>query len=148
MLYGKTPAYSDMRSFGSLCYASTLQNHRKKFHSRARKCIFIGYPPNIKGYRLYDLETEEVFQSRDVIFYESEYPFQNSTVKHSESAAEFDPVNFENESPATVPLVSSPVDHQQSDLSDSEHTDDLSSSDEMGGTALDFERSATSIDPP
>jgi len=28
-------------------------NH--KFDHRARRCFFIGYPPNYKGYKLYDL---------------------------------------------------------------------------------------------
>ena len=47
-------------------YAQT----RNKFSPRARKCVFIGYTFNIKGYKLFDLEFYIVFVSRDVIFLE------------------------------------------------------------------------------
>ncbi|KAL4318408.1 hypothetical protein GQ457_18G006600 [Hibiscus cannabinus] len=47
-------------------------------HSRALSCVFIGYPKNIKGYRLYDLQSKTVFVSRDVVFIENEFPFDKT----------------------------------------------------------------------
>lgn len=41
----------------------------------------MGYPHGKKGWKLYDLETGEFFVSRDVKFYENEFPFskENAT---------------------------------------------------------------------
>ena len=46
---------------------------RKKLDSKARKCVFLEYGTETKGYRLYDCERKGVFYSRDVKFNESEF---------------------------------------------------------------------------
>lgn len=46
---------------------------------RARACVFLGYPPGMKEYKLFDLYSKEVFVSRDVIFHESLFPFMASS---------------------------------------------------------------------
>ena len=35
----------------------------------------MGYPYGQKGWKIYDLETHEIFVSRDIIFYEDVFPF-------------------------------------------------------------------------
>jgi hypothetical protein len=42
------------------------------------RCIFLGYPFGKKGWKLFDLEKEELFISRDVIFHENIFPFHSS----------------------------------------------------------------------
>jgi hypothetical protein len=55
LLFKIPPSLIHLKIFGCLSYATTLQAHRTKFNSRARKCVFIGYKDGTKGYILYDL---------------------------------------------------------------------------------------------
>jgi transposase InsO family protein len=74
-LFGKVPKFDNMKIFGCLCYVHNQRRDGDKFASRSRKCIFVGYPYGKKGWKLYDLETKEYIVSRDVKFYEHEFPF-------------------------------------------------------------------------
>ncbi|GAA0149435.1 transmembrane signal receptor [Lithospermum erythrorhizon] len=74
-LFGKPPNLTELRVFGSLCYVHNLQAKSDKFSSRNRKCVFLGYPFGKKGWKVYNLDTKELFVSRDVQFAESVFPF-------------------------------------------------------------------------
>ncbi|KAK3042287.1 hypothetical protein RJ639_001882 [Escallonia herrerae] len=75
IIYGQASEYEHLRVLGSFCFAHIQGKARDKFASRSCRCIFVGYPYGKKGWRLYDLETREFFVSRDVDFYETEFPY-------------------------------------------------------------------------
>ncbi len=64
------PQVEHLRVFGCDAYAHVAKDERKKLDSKSRKCIFLGYGEETKGYRLYDSSRSRVIYSRDVHFNE------------------------------------------------------------------------------
>lgn len=93
ILHGQPPEISHLRVLGCLAYAHNKNTKGDKFASRSRKCVLIGYPSGTKGWRLFDIEQEEVLISRDVTFQEDTFPYAD---KNSEQT----PVDI---SPMTTP---------------------------------------------
>lgn len=77
VLHTSQPSYNEIRGFGTLCFARNNPHEKDKFSPRSRRCVFLGYPFGEKGWKVYHLETQEIFTSRDVVFDEATFPFAN-----------------------------------------------------------------------
>ena len=71
--FGKKPDVSNLKVFGCVCFVHTPDSLRTKLEPKAKKAIFVGYPQNTKGYKLYVLEAERFIRSRDVLFHENKF---------------------------------------------------------------------------
>nr|GEZ49598.1 copia LTR rider [Tanacetum cinerariifolium] len=70
MWSGHLSDYGMLRIFGCVAY---LHDKQGKLDSRAIKCVLLGYPEGVKGYRLYRLDDEspKIVTSRNAVFNES-----------------------------------------------------------------------------
>ena len=66
----RKPRVDQLRVFGCDAYAHIPKDERRKFDTKARKCVLFGYGEETKGYRLYDVTEKKIIHSRDVQFNE------------------------------------------------------------------------------
>jgi hypothetical protein len=72
----ETKCLTPLRVFGYIAYVHVLDEKRSKLDPKAKKCIFIGYSLEQKGYKCFNPSTRKLQVSRDVVFDEmiSWYP--------------------------------------------------------------------------
>lgn len=82
-LFGKSPDYAAMKTFGCLVFVSTLYRDRTKFQDRAENGIFLGYENGMKGYKVYCLERNKFLVSRNVRFVEHVFPYNDYDINEN-----------------------------------------------------------------
>jgi hypothetical protein len=65
---GKKPYVLHLKVFGCIAYVHVLDEKRSKLDPKAKKCVFIGYSLEQKGYRCFNASTRKLQMSRDVVF--------------------------------------------------------------------------------
>jgi hypothetical protein len=76
---GKKPNLSHIRTFGCIAYVQELPKNRTKLENKATTCILLGYSAISKAYRLQELNSKRILESRNVVFDE------NLTLKNSKA---------------------------------------------------------------
>ena len=66
--FGSPTDYSVIKIFGCAAYVHV---DKEKLAPRSVKCVFLGFKPGVKGYKLWCLEDKKVIYSRDVVFDEA-----------------------------------------------------------------------------
>jgi hypothetical protein len=68
---GRKPNLNYLKVWGCIAYFRVPDPKRTKLGPRAIKSVFVGYAVNSKAYRLLDLSSNTIVESRDVEFIEN-----------------------------------------------------------------------------
>lgn len=85
LVFNQKPEYDHMRVLGCLVYFKNNNTEGDKFEMRGRPGVFMGYPPGIKGYKVYDIQNAKMIVSRDVNFCEGDFPFTHVGSKEKDT---------------------------------------------------------------
>nr|KAJ0194254.1 hypothetical protein LSAT_V11C800406360 [Lactuca sativa] len=99
---GKKPNLDYLKVWGCVAYYRTPDPKRTQLGARANKSIFIGYAQNSKAYRLLDIESGVVVESRDVEFFEDKFS------KDEENSSHTTPTSTSREILPPPPIVEEP----------------------------------------
>jgi len=72
----------NLRAFGYVCFAFTVENNKNKFHPRLGSAFFLGFKFGTKEYVVININTRELFVSRtielfvsrNVVFHDHTFP--------------------------------------------------------------------------
>lgn len=80
LAFHKSPDYSILKVFGSLCFPHIRPYNKHKFSFRSMPCVFLGYSSKHLGYRCHDRATGRMYIARDVQFDEVTFPFNATSI--------------------------------------------------------------------
>jgi hypothetical protein len=96
-LFRQQPTYTNLRTFGCVCYVHLQPHERSKLTAQSVKCAFLGYSTHQKGFICYDPNLNRIRVSRNVIFQEDKYFFSTNQDTHSPKSTSILPL-FSNNS--------------------------------------------------
>lgn len=116
MLFNTPPTYFNLKTFGCLAYAITLNRNKDKLDPRATKSLFLGFTIGIKGYLLFDIDKRTIFTLRNCVFHEHIFPYtphppitSNEIIQTEKSSNHhpflFDHPSYTHDSPVTETLL-------------------------------------------
>ena len=111
MFYKKKPNISHLRVFGARAFAHVPLELQTKLGIKSRECLFMGYPPGQKGYRVRDVSTGTFFTATAVIFDENSpyHPLHDTSQSNPLSSGDTIPAPIPTPLPGTPRRSSRPV---------------------------------------
>lgn len=77
VLLGNKPDISNLHSFGCLCFVRVSTLGLGKLEPRGIKGVNLGVAASQKGFKVLLLDTKKVVVSKDVVFYDTIFPYKN-----------------------------------------------------------------------
>jgi hypothetical protein len=75
LLFEQTADYSSLRTFGYACWPNLRPYNDRKLQFLSKRCVFLGYKNQHKGFKCLDIATGRIYISRDVVFNENVFLF-------------------------------------------------------------------------
>ena len=91
---GNEVDYFGLRVFDCPAYVHIPSEERSKLDPKSRQCVFLGYEKGVKDYKFWDLMANKVVISRDVVFDENRYGFEDM-VSYALVISSGDPTTFQ-----------------------------------------------------
>ena len=79
LVFNQEPEYGLLKNFGCACYPCLRPYTTSKLDSLSERCVFLGYSAFHSGYRCLPLSSGRLYISRDVVFIENTYPYQEQS---------------------------------------------------------------------
>ncbi|CAM9000445.1 unnamed protein product [Rhodiola kirilowii] len=149
----RKPDLKHLRIFGCAAYA---HNREGKLDPRSLRCVFLGYQPGTKGYRLWERNTRgvKIIVSKDVVFNEVVFPCKQAQVAPAQPSEPSTSNEVESSLlplfPATAggqngdqPLAPEPDDQQG--LPDQQHADQVENLEENQDAGNEVEHHPVSV---
>ena len=77
--HGEIPDCSHFRVFGARVFYALLKHQQPtKFSPRGKMGFFVGFPPGIKGYRVYSPDTKKIVIIRDVLYWDESFTAESN----------------------------------------------------------------------
>ncbi|KAJ9551570.1 hypothetical protein OSB04_015615 [Centaurea solstitialis] len=76
-LFFRLPTYAHLKVFGCLCFPNMSATTTHKLSPHSTPCVFLGFPPNHRGYACLDISSKKIIISRHVTFDETIFPFSD-----------------------------------------------------------------------
>ena len=87
---GRKPNLGYLRVWGCLAFYRVTDPKRTKLEPRVIKSVFVGYAENSKAYRLLDLDSNVIVESKDVEFIEDKFYNDSKLIANPKPTQEID----------------------------------------------------------